>query len=170
LTNIGESNVTTLLECIFIDACLLYNRSRPTIAKHLWILSKLLTMIYSSTQSLDPTIWHPDPSHLEHSAERLLRYIIATCHMKMIHRLENQLSKTYIQSLSQVKTFPFDESSTVSQADEAIENDWQFLLAFMLPAEVCGLCYGVKRGAARRYETSQNPQTPTPNLTPTKNN
>jgi hypothetical protein len=36
--------------------------------------------------------------------------------------------------------------------------------------EVRGLCYGVKRGAARRYGTSQNPQTPTPNLTPTKNN
>ena len=37
-------------------------------------------------------------------------------------------------------------------------------------AEERGLCYGVKRGAANRSGTSQNPQTPTPNLTPTKNN
>ena len=33
-----------------------------------------------------------------------------------------------------------------------------------------GLCYGVKRGKESRSGTSQNPQTPTPNLTPTKNN
>ena len=39
-----------------------------------------------------------------------------------------------------------------------------------LHAEERGLCYGVKRGAASRSGTSQNPQTPTPNLTPTKNN
>ena len=36
--------------------------------------------------------------------------------------------------------------------------------------EVCGLCYGVKRAAARGSGMDQNPQTPTPNLTPTKNN
>ena len=33
-----------------------------------------------------------------------------------------------------------------------------------------GLYYGVKRGAMSRSGISQNPQTPTPNLTPTKNN
>ena len=33
-----------------------------------------------------------------------------------------------------------------------------------------GLCYGVKRRKESRSGTSQNPQTPTPNLTPTKNN
>ena len=37
-------------------------------------------------------------------------------------------------------------------------------------AEERGLCYGVKRGKESRSGTSQNPQTPTPNLTPTKNN
>ena len=36
--------------------------------------------------------------------------------------------------------------------------------------EECGLCYGVKRRKESRSGTSQNPQTPTPNLTPTKNN
>ena len=36
-------------------------------------------------------------------------------------------------------------------------------------AEECGLCYGVKRRKESRSGTSQNPQTPTPNLTPTKN-
>ena len=33
-----------------------------------------------------------------------------------------------------------------------------------------GLCYGVERRKESRSGTSQNPQTPTPNLTPTKNN
>jgi hypothetical protein len=33
--------------------------------------------------------------------------------------------------------------------------------------KVRGLCYGVKREDASRSGTSQNPQTPTPNLTPT---
>ena len=37
-------------------------------------------------------------------------------------------------------------------------------------AEERGLCYGVKRRKESRSGTSQNPQTPTPNLTPTKNN
>ena len=44
--------------------------------------------------------------------------------------------------------------------------------AMSMPTHVSeehGLCYGVKRGAASRSGTSQNPQTPTPNLTPTKN-
>ena len=36
-------------------------------------------------------------------------------------------------------------------------------------AEECGLCYGVKRRKESRSGTSQNPQTPTPNLTSTKN-
>ena len=35
--------------------------------------------------------------------------------------------------------------------------------------EVCGICYGVKRGSASRSGTSPNPQTPTQNLTPIKN-
>ena len=38
------------------------------------------------------------------------------------------------------------------------------------PGEEHGLCYGVKRRKESRSGTSQNPQTPTPNLTPTKNN
>jgi hypothetical protein len=41
---------------------------------------------------------------------------------------------------------------------------------FWICIEVHGLCYGVKTGNASRSGTSQNPQTPTPNLTPTKNN
>ena len=38
------------------------------------------------------------------------------------------------------------------------------------PDEEHGLCYGVKRRKESRSGTSQNPQTPTPNLTPIKNN
>ena len=37
------------------------------------------------------------------------------------------------------------------------------------PVEEHGLCYGVKGGKESRSGTSQTPQTPTPNLTPTKN-
>ena len=48
---------------------------------------------------------------------------------------------------------------------QALEQNW----ASGPDAEERGLCYGVKRGAASRSGTSQNPQTPTPNLTPTKN-
>ena len=35
--------------------------------------------------------------------------------------------------------------------------------------EECGLCYEVKRGNASRSGTTQNPQTPTPNLHQSKN-
>jgi hypothetical protein len=49
-----------------------------------------------------------------------------------------------------------------------------FRQAIPLPKKATGevrdLCYGVKRGAVRGSGTSQNPQTPTPNQTPTKNN
>ena len=38
-----------------------------------------------------------------------------------------------------------------------------------LCGEEHGLCYGVKRRKESRSGTSQNPQIPTPNLTPTKN-
>ena len=39
-----------------------------------------------------------------------------------------------------------------------------------LYGEECGLCYGVKRRKESRSGTSQNPQTPTPNLTPKHKN
>ena len=47
---------------------------------------------------------------------------------------------------------------------------WLLLWPVFRDAEERGLCYGVKRGKESRSGTSQNPQTPTPNLTPTKNN
>ena len=87
--NIGEGSVIILLECMLISAHLLYNRSHSNIAKHLWILSKLLTM-------KEPSVNGPrtDPSSL---SKRLLLYVIATCYPKMIHRLGHQtLSEPYI--------------------------------------------------------------------------
>ena len=40
----------------------------------------------------------------------------------------------------------------------------------LMDVEEHGLCYEVKRRKESRSGTGQNPQTPTPNLTPTKNN
>ena len=95
--NIGEGSVIILLECMLISAHLLYNRSHSTIAKHLFILSKLLSM---KAPSIDGS--KTDPSFFR----RILLYVIATCYPKMIHRLGHRtLSKPYIQSLNEVKTF-----------------------------------------------------------------
>src|SRR5271169_2233629 len=126
--NTGESSVIILLEFMLITAHLLmYNRSHPTIAKHLWIMSKLLTM---KEHSIDgPKI---NPINL---SERLLRYIIATCYPKMIRRLGHRtLSQPYIDSLSQVTTFQFDKSQLDQATVDEIENDQLFLLQFLLPA------------------------------------
>src|SRR5271154_1650780 len=101
--NIGEGS-DDLIGCMLIrPRLLMYNRSHSTMAKHLWIMSKLLTMA-------EPSIDGPrrNPTSL---SERLLRYVIATCYPKMIHRLGHRtLSQPYIDSLIQVTTFQFDES------------------------------------------------------------
>src|SRR6266567_5086025 len=127
LMNIGEGSVIILLECMLIGAHLLYNRSHSTIAKHLLILSKLLTM-------KEPSIDGPktDPSSL---SRRILRYVVATCYPKMIHRLGHRtLSKPYIQSLNQVTTFRYDKSMFDKGLTAEIESDRLFLVEFMLSA------------------------------------
>jgi hypothetical protein len=82
----------------------------------------------------EPSVNGPrtDPSSL---SKRLLLYVIATCHPKMIHRLEHQtLSEPYIQSLNQVTTFQFDESKVDQGSTVEITNDRLFLVKFVLPA------------------------------------
>ena len=96
-------------------------------AKHLWILGRLLTMKIPIKDSRGAK------SHNEH----ILNHVIATCYPKISGRLQNKiLSLPYITSLKEVTTFQFDESK-LDQGQVSItemEHDQQFLLDFMLPA------------------------------------
>jgi len=66
---------------------------------------------------------------------RILLYVIATCYPKMIHRLGHRtLSKPYIQSLNEVKTFRYDKSMFDKGLTAEIESDRLFLVEFMLSA------------------------------------
>ena len=70
-------------------------------AKHLWILGKLLTM----------KIPIEDSRGAKSCNEHILNHVIATCYPKIFGRLQNKiLSLPYITSLKEVTTFQFDES------------------------------------------------------------
>src|SRR6266700_7616360 len=126
LTNIGEGSIIILLESVLISARLLYNRSHSTIADHLLILSKLLTM-------KEPSIDDPQRNSYS-SSERLLRYVIATCYPKMKRRLKHRtLSLPYIKSLEEIPTFQFDESKLSQASKVESANDLLFVRKFMLP-------------------------------------
>ncbi|KAF8953369.1 hypothetical protein BDZ97DRAFT_1929731 [Flammula alnicola] len=81
--------------------------SHSMMAKHLWILSKLIIM-------KEPSIYGPkrNPSSV---SERLLHY-------------------PYIQSLKQVMTFQFDESKLDQASKDETANNKLFLIKFMLSA------------------------------------
>jgi hypothetical protein len=119
--NIGEGSVIILLESILISARHLYmHRSHSTFEKHVWVLSRLITM-------------KEDP---ESPDNRLLRYVVATCYPKMINRLNHRTwSQPYIDSLKRITTVEFDESRLERDRVSAkeIDNDRQFLLNFFLP-------------------------------------
>lgn len=94
-------------------------------ARHLWIMGKLLTLKEPFTEDRVKNLNH-----------RILCYVIATCYPKIIHRLRNKTySIPFIMSLKKIETFQFDESKLnldqVSQAE--IDNDAQFVTHFLLP-------------------------------------
>jgi hypothetical protein len=108
---------------MLISTCLLYNRSHWTITKHLWVLSRILTMKEPSSDG---------PKTVPDSLSRcLIHHVIATCYPKMLRRLgQRTLSGPYIRSLKSVTTFKFGESMS-NTATEEMTND-RLLLLFIL--------------------------------------
>ena len=96
-------------------------------AKHLWILGRLLTM----------KIPIEDSRGAKSRNEHILNHVIATCYLKIFGQLQNKnLSLPYITSLKEEMTFQFDKSK-LDQGQVSItemEHDRQFLLDFLLPA------------------------------------
>src|SRR6266446_3839510 len=129
--SVGEGPATILLECMLISARLLYNRSNRTLAVHLRVLGKLLSMKESSPNG--PT---KDPGSL---SARLLCYVIATCYSKMARQLKHKtLSQPYIRSLNQVNTVDVNNSFNVNNfkldksSPQRIQHDRLFLTKFFL--------------------------------------
>jgi hypothetical protein len=109
---------------MLISAPLLYNRSHSTMARHLWILGKLLTMTRLSASANDETF--------RDNSARLLRYVAATCYPKMIRRLNHKtLSLPLIEALKQIQTFTFNESKLDQERNEGTEIDILFLTNFL---------------------------------------
>ena len=98
-------------------------------AKHLWILGRLLMM----------KIPIEDSRGTKNCNERILKHIITTCYPQIFGQLQNKiLSLPYITFLKEVTTFQFDKSK-LDRGQVSItemENDQQFLLDFLLPAIV----------------------------------
>src|SRR5271156_1257212 len=68
-------------------------------------------------------------------SNRLLRYIIATCHPKMNRRLKHKtLSQPYFSSLKSVEDFTFDKSLQEQPSSLETASDQSFLQKFVLPA------------------------------------
>jgi len=116
---------------MLISARLLYNRSNRTLAVHLRVLGKLLSMKESSPNG--PT---KDPGSL---SARLLCYVIATCYSKMVRQLKHKtLSQPYIRSLNQVNTVDVNNSFNVNNfkldksSPQRIQHDRLFLTKFFL--------------------------------------
>ena len=113
---VGESRGN---ELIAAHADILYDNSGPTtLAKHLWILSKLLVM--------KDTPGDGGPANI--AFDHLLYYIIATCYPKMERRLGHKtLSEPYIHSLKLVKDVKFNESLREQPSAREIAGDRSFL-------------------------------------------
>ena len=68
-------------------------------------------------------------------SNRLLRYIIATCHPKMNRRLKHKtLFQPYFSSLKSVEDFTFDKSLQEQPSSLETASDQSFLQKFVLPA------------------------------------
>lgn len=131
LRNVGKDCVIISLWYMLTNALFPYNRSHPTLARHLWVISKLLTM-------KEPGI-NPRKSEIPLSRSESIRfYVAATCYPKILRRLKNTVSQRYIKSLEAVTTFPFDESMCFQPTKDQptkdqIQNDRQFALVYLLP-------------------------------------
>jgi len=108
---------------MLISARLLYNRSNTTLALHLRVLGRLLSM-----EEPSPNGPKKDASSL---SVRLLRYVVATSYAKITHRLKHKtLSQPYIRSLKTVDTFNVVESELEQPTHQGTENDRLFLIKF----------------------------------------
>src|ERR1700678_3918954 len=111
---------------------LLYNRTGQTVARHLWIIGRLLNMK------------DPDTGKWGGTTNDLLFHVVATCFAKMSHRLRQPVSKFFIKSLQSVTNWTFDEDEEKRdkpKADEKdedrqkmmIEHDRRFITDYLLP-------------------------------------
>src|SRR5271168_1508255 len=109
---------------------LLYNRTGQTVARHLWIIGRLLNMK------------DPDTGKWGGTTNDLLFHVVATCFAKMSRRLRQPVSKFFIKSLQSVTNWMFDEEKRDKpKADEKdedrqkmmIEHDKRFITDYLLP-------------------------------------
>lgn len=109
------------------DPILLYNRSLPTLARHLWVMGKLLSL----KESTD------NPSEREECLRRRIQaYVAATCYPKILRRMKNQtVSQSYIRSLRAVTSFDFNEAMRGEPTTREIANNRQLVLNYLLPIE-----------------------------------
>ena len=92
-------------------------------ARHLWILGKLLTITRLSAK---------DPETLSNDSACLLCYVAATCYPKMIRQLNHKtLSLPLIEALGQIWTFTFNESKLYQEQNKGTESDILFLTKFL---------------------------------------
>ena len=90
-----------------LNTLLMYNSGisdgELTLPQHLWMLRRILTV------DLSIIFKSGNQSEAEQQVEHLLCYVVATCYPKLLHCINNQVSKLYIQSLFllQQTTTPF---------------------------------------------------------------
>jgi hypothetical protein len=95
-------------------------------SEHLWALSKLLVMNFSTDDG--------PKRNATLISDHLLPYVIATSYKKMSRRLTNKhASLPYIQSLSAIDTFPFEAPNHGPLSVEEIHYDGLFLLEYVVP-------------------------------------
>src|SRR6266699_4661817 len=121
LTSVGEDCNNFI--AVHAHQCpLLYNRSGMTIAQHLWIMSKLLSMKEPITDNKKEP--KRDPAVL---SKRLQLHVIATCFPKMLRRFKQPASRLFIESLESVKAWEFDEDKRGQPSKKEIGNDREFV-------------------------------------------
>jgi len=104
---------------------LLYDRGGQTIASHLWIVGKLLSM-------KEPTTGNRDPYLLNN---RLISHVTANCFRKMCRRLRQTVSKRFLDSLNSITTWTFDEAKRGEPTPTNIQNDHAFVVSYLLPTK-----------------------------------
>ena len=101
---------------------LLYNRSGQTIATHLWIVGKLLSMTEPTTGKRDFTLL----------SNRLIHHVIANCFPKIGRRLTQPASVLFIDSLKSMTAWDFDEAKRGKPTPANIQNDLEFVVNYLL--------------------------------------
>ena len=123
---------------------LLYNRTGQTVARHLWIIGRLLDMKDPNTGKWGST------------ANDLLFHVVATCFAKMSRRLRQPVSKFFIESLQSVTEWTFHEEKRDKPKafgkDEdrqkmEIEEDKRFVADYLLPIATRGKFPELRRQA-----------------------